>query len=96
MTATTGRFAAFGAEAATGAEAAIAAPHDAMQNAALNARAKRRKEGNARAMLRTESRYGIHDTSRGRSTGAKDRWSITGWPGRLVWFIACLSKPDYY
>jgi hypothetical protein len=96
LTAATGRFTAFGADTATGAEAAIAAPHDAMQNAALNARAQRRKEGNARAMLRAESRYDIHDTSRGRATDAKDRRSITGWPGRLVWFIACLSKPDYY
>jgi hypothetical protein len=96
LTAAAGRFAGFGADAATGAEAAIAAPHDNMQKAALNAPVKRRKEDTVRAMLRTESRSAIHDTSRGRLTGAKVRRSSTGWPGRLRWFIACLSKPDYY
>ncbi|MFM0220797.1 hypothetical protein [Paraburkholderia dipogonis] len=96
MTSAIARLAGFGADAATGVEAAIAAPHDNMQNAALNARVKRRKEGNARAMLRTESRYDRYDMSRGRLTDAKVRRSSTGWPGRLRWFIACLSKPDYY
>jgi hypothetical protein len=104
LTADAGRLAGFDADAATGVEAASAAPHDSMQSAALSARVKRRvkgrieprKDGKTRAMLRTESRYDVNDTSRGRYTGAQVERSGTGWPGRLGWFIACLSKADYY